>query len=141
MGHDDLLAASRREEVLYRDLLSAYGELAATLGATDASVDPGAVTVGYARTEAVTAALRTLAATLAPHRLTAATIPPAVRDLWAASAALAARAATVGAELAALARTRQAAVAARLTTLATGRKGVAAYRPAAGARAGVDQRA
>jgi hypothetical protein len=134
MNHAVLLAASRREHALFEELLGAYAAIGGLLADDDAPVDPGAVAAENARAERTTGELRALAASLAPHRLTGASVPSAVRELWRASAALAARAAQANAALTERARARQAAVAAQLAAVRAGRRGLAAYRPAGDAR-------
>ena len=141
MNAPDLLAASRREETLYRELVAVYETLATALGDEVVAVDPARVAAGYARAETVTDRLRQVAATLAPHRLSAATVPAAVGELWRTSAALAATVADLNAGLVARARARRAAVATRLASLAGARQGLGAYRPLGRRPAALDQHA
>jgi hypothetical protein len=134
MGEDGLLGASRREAVLYRDLLAAYRALAVTLGTEPAPVDLARVSGQQARAEAVTGELRAVAATLAPHRLTGAAVSAEVQALWRTSAHLAAEAAALNSVLAERARRQRARVSAEMARLDVGRRGLTAYRPGAAKR-------
>jgi hypothetical protein len=132
MDAGELLAASQREEALYRELTALYGTLAGALGAAAPSAAPEWLATVGARAEETTAALRQLAAVLAPARA-AGVAPAAAHAAWRASAALAREATRGAAEVTALARACQAQLASRLATLGHGRRALAAYRPAAGA--------
>jgi hypothetical protein len=134
---EGLLAASRRELALYDELLGAYRELAAALGDPDAPVAPEVVAAHGARADTVTAGLRRLAAELGPHRLSGAAVAPETHAAWRASAARAAEAARLNAQVTELARARQQALGARLARLDAGRQGLAGYRPRSVARSGV----
>jgi hypothetical protein len=135
-----IIGASRRERELYQELNGAYGLLAGVLRDDAAALDPGSLAAHQGRAEAAIAALRAVAAELAPHRMTGARVPAEARELWRASAALAAEAARASAELLGLAEARRVGLAARLAQLAAGKQGLAAYRPPDAARAGLTDR-
>jgi hypothetical protein len=125
----DLLQASRREHALYGELLAVYRGLHAVLGDEATPVDPVWIGGEHARAERVAAELRALAAALAPQRMTGAAVAPEAKDIWRATAEVAAQAASANRELTTLARARQAAVATRLAGVHGARRGLAAYRP------------
>jgi hypothetical protein len=124
----ELLAASERERDLYGDLLAVYRGLHAALTDGRESVDPAWLAGEHTRSEAIAAELRALAGALGPHRLTGAAVSRAVREVWRASATVAADAATTNRDVAALARARQAALAVRLGGMPDVRRGLAGYR-------------
>ena len=123
-----LLATSRQELALYQELWAVYGRLAA--GLADPQADVTGVADDGARAAAVTAALRELGATLAPHRVSPDTLHADVTAVWRESAILAAAAAETNRTLQAAARRRQEVVAAKLTRIATGTTATARYRHA-----------
>jgi hypothetical protein len=135
MDEAAIVDASRREQVLYRELADAYTALRNALA--DDALDPERIAAEDGRAEASSVALRAVAASLAPVRLTGAAVPEEARTLWRGSARLAAEAARANAALVAA---RRAEVAARLARLAAGRDGLAAYRPAEPGAAGADER-
>ena len=136
----DLLETSRREHALYRDLVAVYRDLAAALADPSARVDPGWLSGRQREADVATEMLRRLSAALAPHRLTGTPVPPEVRTLWSASAALAVEAQAANQEATRLALARRAAVAARLARLAQGQRALAGYRPHDGTGAGFTAR-
>ncbi len=123
----ELLAASRRELALYRELVAIYGDLAQALD--DEALDAARLAHGNERAELVVAELRALRGALASARLSGDPVPGDVRAVWRASAELAADAASRNAELTARSRQRQAEITARLHTLGSGRRALGAYRP------------
>jgi len=129
--HDDgaLVGASRREEALYAGLVAVYRELETALADPTATTDPAWIGAKHAEAAATADELRALAAALGPRRLSAAPVPPAARAHWSRSAALAAEAARLGAELIARARSRQAVLSAALGGAAARRAALDAYRP------------
>lgn len=135
MNEAALLRASRRERALYEELHAAYRTLAATLGDESADLDLSEVAAQRERADAATAALRQVATSLAPHRLSGVSVSAEVRAEWQASATLAAGAAEANARLMELARARQVAVGTRLVQLGKTRRVLAGYRPP-GARRG-----
>jgi len=129
MDYAELVGASRRERALYEELAAAYRAMVGVLRDEHAPVDPAWVAAHGARAEAATAALRAVAARLAPHRLGGDTVPAEAEALWRASAALAAEAAQTNADIIGLARARQRRLADHLARLGDGRRGLAGYRP------------
>jgi hypothetical protein len=132
-----LLAASRREQALYEELLGCYRALVEALGDPETPVAPEVVAGHGARADATTAELRRLAAELGPHRLSGTAVDAETRAAWRASADRAAEAARLNAQLTLLARARQQALAARLARLEAGSQALAGYRPRAAVRGGV----
>jgi hypothetical protein len=129
MDPTELLRASRREGALYRQLIELYRTLRTGLAGVETPADPAWVATQQARAEAVATELRSVGAVLASDRLTGASVPSEVRDLWRESAGLAAEAVDANAEVTALARARRSEAAARLVALQGRRRGLAAYRP------------
>lgn len=123
----ELLAASRRELALYRELVAVYGDLAQALD--DETLDAARLAHGNERAELLIAELRALRGALAPARLAGDAVCVEIRAVWRASAELAADAASRNAELTARSRARQAEISARLHTLGSGRRALGAYRP------------
>ena len=123
-----LLITSRQELVLYQELWAVYGRLAA--GLADPQTDVTGVADDGARAAAVTAALRELGLTLAPHRASRDALHEDVTAVWRESAILAAAAAETNRRLQAAARQRQQVVAAQLSRMATGATATARYRHA-----------
>lgn len=133
MDEAALLGASARERALYAELLALYRGLLAALD--DGSADAAGLAAGRARADAVTSSLRAVAETLAPHRLTADAVAPAVSALWRESAELAVEALGANAELRRRAEASRAGIAAALGRIERSRTGLAGYRAAAaGAR-------
>ena len=128
MTAQDVLAASRQELALYQELWAVYGRLAERLA--EADVDPARLAREGQGAAAVTVALRDLATTLAPHRLSADTLHDDVTAVWRESAVLAAAVADANRRLQSAGRARQNAVAARLGGLSAGAVGTARYRQA-----------
>jgi hypothetical protein len=124
---EDLTAASRREAGLYGDLVSSYRTLRTALAGE--GFDVALIDAERARASAVTDELRTVAARLAPHRLTGTPVAEEVRAAWQESAELAATAAELNAEVGSLARARQLAIGEQLAQAARGRRALGAYRP------------
>jgi len=130
----ELLRLSRREQMLYRQLIDVYRGLRTALADAQAPVGVAWIAAEQARAETVSGEIRLLGAVLASHRLTGASVSPEVRDLWRETASLATEAVDVNADVTTLARARRAEVATRLTALGNGRRALAAYRPRAGSR-------
>ena len=128
MTTTDVLAASQQELGLYQELWAVYDRLAA--GLAEADTDATALTDHGQRAAAVTAALRDLAVTLAPHRLAPETVHEDVTAVWRASATLAAATAEANRRLQAAAQARRNRVATQLGQIATGAAAGNRYRQA-----------
>jgi len=135
----DLLAASRRERALYEALVATYHELGGLFAEGGPLADATAVAALRERADGITGELRGLHDALGPERLAGAPVAAEVAACWRASAALAADAAVGCRTLVERARAQQAQVTTRLRTLASGRRGLAGYRPAADDRGVVAQ--
>lgn len=129
-GERDLLAASRREHALYRDLLAAYTAIESVVTALPGAEEPATHLAPWqAETERIVAELHELQARLRPVRDAGTPVTPEVAAWWRASAELAGAAAQACRVLADAARTHQAGLQARLDALAGGRRGLSGYRP------------
>jgi hypothetical protein len=133
--------ASTRELALWRELVAAYGDLAALLADPAALADPIHVGEARERAERCTAELQALRSVLGPWRVDGTPVPSEVRAVWRASSELATEAAALNARLVEAARARQVAVVERLRTLDAGRRGLSGYRPAPSRHATVAARA
>jgi hypothetical protein len=131
MDLEALRQASADEHAHYVALLAAYRRLLAD--ATDTAARRAA--------ESATESLREIAAVLVPYRVADAALPADVHARWRESAALAAEAVRTNAALVRTVRARQAALRERLATLATGRRGLAGYRPGTQPHAAVSRSA
>ena len=98
------------------------------------------MTAQQVRASVLTDRLGTLAAEIAPHRLTGVPVADDVQAAWRASAELAAAAAALNAEVTALARARQGALLTRLAQAREGRRALTAYRPRGHTRTITEQR-
>jgi alcohol dehydrogenase class IV len=127
MTETELVAASDAEAASIRALVDAYRDATALLA--EPRVDAARLAAATARADAALGALRALAMTLGPERLAPGGVPEAVLARWRETAALAAEAARLNAELAAGATDRRLLVARRLADLAVGRRALAGYRP------------
>lgn len=128
MTSAELLAVSQQELGLYQELWAVYTRLAEGLRTADGDLD--ALTHDGQRGAAVTVALRELATTLAPHRLSTESVHEDVTTIWRQSACLAAAAAEANRQVQAAARQRQQAVGVQLGRMQANAAGAARYRHA-----------
>jgi len=135
----DLLAASRREQELYAALLDAYQALAERMAAAPEALDAPDVQGWHERAGALVADLAAIQAVLGPQRTSGEPVASAIRDCWHASAELAAKAAEACRLLLGTAQAGQRRLQARLDELASGRRGLAGYRPRPDVRGHVAQ--
>jgi hypothetical protein len=125
----EILAASRQELRLYRELWAVYDRLAESLAGE--RVDPATVADDGSTAAAVTAALHDLAATLAPLRLSAESVHHDVTAVWRESATLAAASADANRRLQAAARAQQLRVGRALGQMTNGVHAARRYQAAA----------